>query len=582
MTPHPSSCLPSDTAERAAQQMKREDVGSLPVIDDPQRRQVIGIVTDRDLALEVVAAGRDPRRTAIEDVMSRRVITCRAGDELREALDAMAQHQVRRIPVVDDDGRLVGMIAQADVAMRLEEPRATADVLEEISRPHGATRGWAAPPVRAGELRGDWAEGRGSGQTALRLIGGMALGAGLMYLLDPDRGSRRRGLAGGQARKAVAQAGDALGEAARDLGNRAAGAVAEVRASLGSDDPDDALLVQRVRSAFGRVVSHPRSIDVQARDGHVTLSGQILAAEVDDLLRTVRGVRGVRGVENRLQQHEDAGSVPALQGDREPPAAVARSNLTPAARLLMSMGGGAMLLYGAGRRDIPGMAMGALGLGLLARGATNLSLGQLFGLSDERYAVDVVKTINIGAPVEYLFEVWSDFENFPRFMRNLRSVHNLGGGRSRWVAEGPAGVPVEWDATTTELVPNRLLAWRSVPGSTVANAGSVRLEPNADGSTRVTVHLSYTPPAGALGHAIAALFGSDPKSEMDEDLLRMKSLIEEGKTRVGDKTVTREDVDFSREQDREVGRLAREVGDERGPAEQEDRGGSETGPAGRQ
>ena len=114
--------------------MKTQDVGAIPVIDSHEKKQVVGIVTDRDLALKVVAAGLDSRKTTVEDVMSRKMVMCKSDDDWQVALDAMAQHQLRRIPVVDKHGRIAGIIAQADVAIRIEEPEATAKVVEGISR----------------------------------------------------------------------------------------------------------------------------------------------------------------------------------------------------------------------------------------------------------------------------------------------------------------------------------------------------------------------------------------------------------------------------------------------------------------
>ncbi len=114
-------------------------------------------------------------------------------------------------------------------------------------------------------------------------------------------------------------------------------------------------------------------------------------------------------------------------------------------------------------------------------------------------------------------------------MRNVREVRDLGDGRSHWIVTGPAGTEVEWDATITRLESNKVLAWKTVPGSIVEHAGIIHFQPNPDGSTRVHIRLSYNPPAGALGHVVASLFGADPKSEMDEDLVRMKTFIETGK-----------------------------------------------------
>jgi uncharacterized membrane protein len=125
-------------------------------------------------------------------------------------------------------------------------------------------------------------------------------------------------------------------------------------------------------------------------------------------------------------------------------------------------------------------------------------------------------------------------------MSHVRDVRRTDGDRWHWVVAGPAGAPVEWEAEQTTFVPNQLIAWRSVPGSLVDQVGSVRFEPTLAGGTRLGVRLSYTPPAGAVGHAIAALFGADPRQAMDDDLARFKSLMEEGKTTAHAETVTRE------------------------------------------
>jgi len=114
--------------------MRREDVGAVPVISDEQSRKLIGIVTDRDLAIKVVAESRDPNHTAVGDVMTETIVACRATDNLSSAIKAMEEHQIRRIPVLDGDSRIVGIISQADVATRLHEPEKTAEMVEEISQ----------------------------------------------------------------------------------------------------------------------------------------------------------------------------------------------------------------------------------------------------------------------------------------------------------------------------------------------------------------------------------------------------------------------------------------------------------------
>ena len=127
--------LPSDMVSDVAKLMKDEDIGPVLIVDDSNDgKRLVGIVTDRDLAIKVVGEGRDPNSTRVEDVMTGSLVTCRADDDVENAMRAMAQNQLRRIPVVDDSGQLVGIISQADVATRLNEPQSTAEVVKEISR----------------------------------------------------------------------------------------------------------------------------------------------------------------------------------------------------------------------------------------------------------------------------------------------------------------------------------------------------------------------------------------------------------------------------------------------------------------
>lgn len=134
MTKDPVYCLPNDAVARAAQLMKKENIGPIPVIENERTKKLVGIVTDRDLALKVVADGRDPKVTKVEEVMTREVVTCRPEDDLQKALDAMSEHQLRRIPVVEDGNKLVGIIAQADVATRVNQPQKTAETVKGISQ----------------------------------------------------------------------------------------------------------------------------------------------------------------------------------------------------------------------------------------------------------------------------------------------------------------------------------------------------------------------------------------------------------------------------------------------------------------
>ena len=137
MTKNPVCCLQNDTVLKAAKLMKSEDVGSIPVVENEQAKKLIGIVTDRDMALKIVAEGLDAKSTKVDAVMTHKVVTCRAEDDLQMALDAMAEHQLRRIPVVDNDNKIVGIIAQADVATRVDQPEKTAEMVKEISQADG-------------------------------------------------------------------------------------------------------------------------------------------------------------------------------------------------------------------------------------------------------------------------------------------------------------------------------------------------------------------------------------------------------------------------------------------------------------
>lgn len=134
MTKDPVCCLPNDSVAKVAELMKHENIGSIPVIENKQTQRLVGILTDRDLALTIVAEGRDARSTKVEAVMTRKLVTCLANDDLQKALDAMAEHQLRRIPVVDNDNQILGIIAQADVATRVDELEKTGEMVKEISQ----------------------------------------------------------------------------------------------------------------------------------------------------------------------------------------------------------------------------------------------------------------------------------------------------------------------------------------------------------------------------------------------------------------------------------------------------------------
>lgn len=356
-----------------------------------------------------------------------------------------------------------------------------------------------------------------------------------MFWLDPAGGRRRRS----QLRERIGSAGkdlnSALGAAGRDLGHRAQGVGARVRSQFTRGAISDEVLVERVRSALGRAVSHPGAIEVSAtRGGRVRLNGAALAHEYAELLETVSGVRGVREICDELAVYDDSAGIPELQGGRprrRTRFSLRREKWPPGGRLLAGASGSALVafgawqLFGSRQRGFIGTATAAAGALLLTRSLVNTPLRRMV---DKTRAIDVRKTLHVRAPIEQVFDALARFENFPSFMRNVQSVRGYPDGRSHWVVAGPAGVLVEWDAETTAFRPNEVLAWRTIGDAAVTHSGVIRLRP-ADTGTRLDIQMTYNPPAGAIGHGVAKLFGVDPKHELDADLMRLKTYLESGR-----------------------------------------------------
>ena len=151
----------------------------------------------------------------------------------------------------------------------------------------------------------------------------------------------------------------------------------------------------------------------------------------------------------------------------------------------------------------------------------------------------VTAAVSIDRPPEAIYEFWRDFANLPQFMRHLEEVRVADGGmQSHWQAKGPGGASVEWDAEIVEDRPNELISWRSLPGSQVANGGTVRFEPAPGGrGTNIRVELDYEPPAGPIGVVVAKLSGEEPGQQVPDDLRRLKQILETGEVVLSDATV---------------------------------------------
>jgi uncharacterized membrane protein len=382
-----------------------------------------------------------------------------------------------------------------------------------------------------------------------------ALGAALAYWLDPDRGARRRGEARQMAVHATKRASYAAGVTSRDLTHRFQGIVARIRGGAAdllsrarAEQADDAVLAARVRARLGRVCSHPSAVTVTCHEGSVELNGPVLSSEADRVLSAVSKVRGVREIDDDLERHETSGNVPALQGgsgSRIVRPELLQQHWAPATRVLMGAGGAALLTWGAARGSIMGAGAGLGGAGLLLRSLSNLPVSRLLGIGAGRRAIDLQKTLNVSAPVAEVFGFFSRFENFPRIMSHIREVVRLDpeGRRWRWSVTGPAGIPAAWDAELTQFVPNDVIAWRTVAGSTIQNAGIIRFSPRGD-ATRIEIRLSYNPPGGALGHALVAALGANPRKQLDDDLMQFKSLLETGKATGRSETVTKDELEI--------------------------------------
>jgi uncharacterized membrane protein len=282
----------------------------------------------------------------------------------------------------------------------------------------------------------------------MTLLSGASLGAGGMYLMDPDRGARRR-----------AELRDALAEV--DTGEllERAGRLEAVRTARQLGGGMGALLES------GRATSRaPRWL--------------WLASHAPGLIAASRGLRWRR------------------------------------------------------RRSVLQARNWAMLGGLVGTIAAGFWLARWRAGADE--GIEVVRTMTVEAPVERVFEFWNDFENFPRFMSHVREVRRTGPDRTHWVVAGPGGAPLEWDAIVTRRTPGEEIGWRTVEGALVDHRGTVRFRPVGSNQTQIEVRLSYRPLGGALGHGLAALFGTDPERIIADDLARLSTQLGGSRSAMGE------------------------------------------------
>ena len=230
-----------------------------------------------------------------------------------------------------------------------------------------------------------------------------------------------------------------------------------------------------------------------------------------------------------------------------------RKNVSDSERAVSAAVGGLFVASGMKKRGVGGLALAIIGAELVRRGATgHCMLYDAIGFSSDgnmgdgaadgrhradvrslaatvnaRKSIKVERSITIRKPAREVYDFWRNFSNLPQVLDHLESVEETGGGRSHWVAKGPAGVRVEWDSEIVNDIPGELIAWKTVGEPDVAHAGSVHFTPVA-GGTEVKFVMDYEPPAGRLVAVASKIMGESPDQKIRSDLKRLKMLFETG------------------------------------------------------
>ncbi len=351
-------------------------------------------------------------------------------------------------------------------------------------------------------------------------LAGMAIGALAMYIADPSEGRRRRALLQDKMSSYSAKTQRMVGGKMRDARNRLSGMQAEAMRMMSSRQAkpiDNHVLEARVRSRVARAMPHLDEISIDAEEGMVTLGGRLPLEDEGPLLELVENIPGVEAVRFGAKVQDDVDEAGWM-----PPMFSGRSTWWMAG----AAGAGLLAWYGLTRRQPLGLVAAATSLGLMARGRPR---GRMAAMTETSAAqgFEAERTIDIAASPDSVYDVWSRYENFPHFMSHVIEVRDLGNQRSHWVVQGPAGSEVEFDSVLTAAERPHRLAWQSEPGASVRSEGTVTLTPQA-GGTRATVRMSWQPPAGVIGQALAVLTGANPEAALDDDLQRMKQFIERG------------------------------------------------------
>ena len=345
----------------------------------------------------------------------------------------------------------------------------------------------------------DEAAAGGSGFIAGALTGAV-LASAITWLLDPQSGSQRRTMVRERASTAYQRGRQGIGTA----GERARGYAQQARgyAQRGGER------IRQMRSGSGGMGAggmgaSGAAAGLDASTGDSGSYGSAYGSSYESGAGDTGGSAG--GSTQWLQQAQQM-----LQGGGR------------GSQFATGAAGLGLAGWGLSRRGPLGLALGALGLYLVATAARQK------GGSQVESGIEVENEVTVDRPIHEVWEFVRDIETWPRFMQHVQEIRATGDRRSHWRVDGPAGVVAEWDAETTEQVPNERISWRTLPGSMVESEGSLELENDGSGGTRVRLRMIYSPPAGAAGHVVAKLFGRDPQTESTHDLQNLKQAIEGG------------------------------------------------------
>ena len=374
------------------------------------------------------------------------------------------------------------------------------------------------------------------------LAGVYGAGALTMYFFDPQRGRRRRAELRDAVNHSRSEMAKFTSRFGRDLANRVEGVTAEAKQFLDHASPTDYVLEQKVHTALGRVVSHPGAIDVSAKNGCVFLNGWVLAEEANEVAKAVASIDGVKDFTSYLRTPKRPERILALQGGAgRLPVPEFRQQWSPTSRVAAGSLGLGLALYGKAHWGSFRNPLSLAGALLLTRSAVNRPWAAIVG-SNKAMGINVQKTMYISAEPAELYQFWNNPENYPKAFSHVVEVTRLEDDVYQWRFLGLAGIPLKWTGAIIRRVPEKLIEWRSVPGSAMENHGVIHLEPGENGQTRIHIQMSYHPPAGLLGHTFAALLGFDPKSLLDHDLIALKALFERGSTTVRGREVAKNEL----------------------------------------